>query len=387
MIPPASQIVDSSRNVWTLSGGVVLEQGSAAGYSANVTELLYQNGVIYQENSAGNWWSWTNGAWVSASNPLTVASSSPTPAPSFSNGYDGVISVNSAGLMVNGAGVPIELRGSNMPMDSQIMGSWPNQPFGGYAGAGGPPWATYATWKPNVMRITVNTGAWLNVNMGVFTSSSTPSAPSWMANCNPTSSSSSVIPISGCVAGDPALTYKAAILSMIKAARSIGAYVIINAHWSAPAFTFNGVRNFMGSYGQPLFLDYDMGLPYWTAGVRAGPTDATGNPSTGIVAWLMENAKNPATGNINDIIFELFNEPFLDGQTVNANTAPGGTGTPLTNEQVMLNGGWVSGYSNQYIGTGRGGVGCPNNLDGPSGQPGTTSDAYTFNYWWRAAGT
>jgi hypothetical protein len=285
-------------------------------------------------------------------------------------GYDGAIAVNSGGRLVNGSGTPIQLRGINVDgMDSQIMGGWPSNPWGSIAGAGGPPWPTIKTWKANFVRLPVNVGAFLNLNQGVLTGGPTNAA--WTG---------------AQVAGDPNLVYRQALLAAIQGARSIGCYIVIDVHWAAPKFTLGGVTNFMGAFGQPMFLDYDTSYPFWTAAAGAGPVDATGKASTGLVAWLQANAVNPVTGNINDIIFELFNEPFLDGQSVNCNTAQNGTGTALSNEQVMLNGGWVSGFSNQYVGTGRGGTGCPNSVCGASGQPGTTTDAYTFNYWWRAAG-
>jgi hypothetical protein len=62
-IPSATQITDAQLNVWTVASGVIYENGSLAGYSANVVLLLYYNGVIYQENSAGGWWSWVNSNW------------------------------------------------------------------------------------------------------------------------------------------------------------------------------------------------------------------------------------------------------------------------------------------------------------------------------------
>ena len=49
------------------SGGVVYENGAKAGYSANVTSLVYEDGVIYQENSADDWWSWNGSGWVGTS--------------------------------------------------------------------------------------------------------------------------------------------------------------------------------------------------------------------------------------------------------------------------------------------------------------------------------
>ena len=71
-IPSAAQIIDSADNVWAVSGGIIYENGVPAGYSNNVTLLLYENAIIYQENSSGNWWSWNGTTWVASSNPPTV---------------------------------------------------------------------------------------------------------------------------------------------------------------------------------------------------------------------------------------------------------------------------------------------------------------------------
>jgi hypothetical protein len=80
-IPSATQIIDSGANVWTVSGGVIDENGALAGYSNNVTLLLYDNKTIYQENSAGGWWSWNGSTWVSSSDPRTSSSPSGTAIP------------------------------------------------------------------------------------------------------------------------------------------------------------------------------------------------------------------------------------------------------------------------------------------------------------------
>jgi hypothetical protein len=80
-IPSATNIVDSSGNTWSVSGGVIYENGALAGYSASVTKLLYDNSTIYQENSAAGWWSWNGGAWVATSDPSKVPSVSGTNIP------------------------------------------------------------------------------------------------------------------------------------------------------------------------------------------------------------------------------------------------------------------------------------------------------------------
>ncbi len=69
ILPGATQITDGSGNVWTVVGGVAYENGTEA-YSANVTELLYEKGGIYQENSAGSWYSWDGSGWRVSSAPF-----------------------------------------------------------------------------------------------------------------------------------------------------------------------------------------------------------------------------------------------------------------------------------------------------------------------------
>jgi hypothetical protein len=68
-------IIDGTGDKWTVTGGVVYKNGTPAGSSANVTEIAYVNNVIWQENSARLWWSWTGAGWSSG----TGISTSPLP--------------------------------------------------------------------------------------------------------------------------------------------------------------------------------------------------------------------------------------------------------------------------------------------------------------------
>ena len=88
-IPAARQIIDASGSVWTVSAGVIYANAALAGYSNAVTLLLYDNAVIYQENSAGGWWSWNGSTWVSSSDPRKVASRSGTSIPATTQITDG----------------------------------------------------------------------------------------------------------------------------------------------------------------------------------------------------------------------------------------------------------------------------------------------------------
>jgi endoglucanase len=69
-------LCDSSGNMWAITNlGTITINGTAAGYSANVIELAYVNGVIWQENSSKLWWSWVGGTWT----PTSGTSTSPLP--------------------------------------------------------------------------------------------------------------------------------------------------------------------------------------------------------------------------------------------------------------------------------------------------------------------
>jgi hypothetical protein len=61
-IPAASQIVDNTGVVWTVNSGVSYENGYGDG-GANITLLLYYNGVIYAQVTNGTWWSHGSGSW------------------------------------------------------------------------------------------------------------------------------------------------------------------------------------------------------------------------------------------------------------------------------------------------------------------------------------
>jgi hypothetical protein len=52
-----SAITDQSGNTWTIANGQVVVDGAADATTANVIQLAYVNGLIWQENSQGLWWS------------------------------------------------------------------------------------------------------------------------------------------------------------------------------------------------------------------------------------------------------------------------------------------------------------------------------------------
>jgi uncharacterized membrane protein YgcG len=119
---PGASIVDGSGNVWSLEGPasnlVIYENGALAGYSANVTELLYVNHVVSQENTAGGWWDWANGGWKGESDPSGACSGSGSSSGGSSSGSgsssggggSGGFSVSS-GQIIGPDGSPFVARG------------------------------------------------------------------------------------------------------------------------------------------------------------------------------------------------------------------------------------------------------------------------------------
>jgi hypothetical protein len=145
-ISTATQIVDSAGHIWTVKSGVVDENGTAAGTTSGVTTLLYWNGKVYQQTSAG-WWSWNGSAWVTASDPRGPASTGSTgdtgstggttvlsgdwATYNISNGpYWAYNSIWNKGGLVNGKDFTqsLTLDNANFPNGSVLAWSWPNTP-------------------------------------------------------------------------------------------------------------------------------------------------------------------------------------------------------------------------------------------------------------------
>ncbi len=69
-ISASTAIIDSNKNIWTFLDGVIYENGIAVGSTANVTELIYLDQVVYEETSAGAYYAYNgNGSWIDSSNP------------------------------------------------------------------------------------------------------------------------------------------------------------------------------------------------------------------------------------------------------------------------------------------------------------------------------
>ena len=134
-------------------------------------------------------------------------------------------------------------------------------------------------WKVNAIRFPLNEGSWLGY----------PTYDSYGVFKNP----------------DPSSNYRQTVIATVNRATAAGLYVILDLHWSAP-----------GNYlpiGQPQMADTDHSLNFWNE-----------------IANTFKSYPN--------VIFELFNEPYLIG-----------SGVTDTSDQwsIWRNGGTVSYYVRQ----------------------------------------
>jgi hypothetical protein len=77
-------ITDAKGNRWTItSGGQVAVNGVADATTANVTEIAYVNGNIWQENTSKMWWNETSpgSGWLPANGTPTSPLPAPAPPP------------------------------------------------------------------------------------------------------------------------------------------------------------------------------------------------------------------------------------------------------------------------------------------------------------------
>ena len=97
-------ITDTAHNRWTITaGGQVAVNGLTDSSTRNVIELAWVKGVIWQRNTAGNWYSKT-----STSAPWTVGTKvSPLPSARLlgtGRGWDSALAAISSGIILQGRG-------------------------------------------------------------------------------------------------------------------------------------------------------------------------------------------------------------------------------------------------------------------------------------------
>jgi hypothetical protein len=299
MIPSATQIVDAALNVWSVSGGVVQQDGVAAGYTSNVVLLLYFGGAIYQENKSCLWWGWNGNTWVSTANPApgmtpacttavaTVPSSPPvssppttTPSTTTPTGNFG-IQVKGDRFVSAADGSTVQIVGTNISgLETGSDSRWAS-----FANAGTGFWSKVLNYDGkgvNAVRLPLNEASWLNYTC--YDSGTGAAGKLYSAAAG------------GGYTPDPAGVYQATVKKAVADASAAGLYVILDLHWASPN---NAAGQPLCPIGQPGYADADHSLAFWKS--------------------LADTFKgNPA------VIFELFNEPF--GSNVYGNWVNGSSG-------------------------------------------------------------
>jgi endoglucanase len=222
--------------------------------------------------------------------PQALADSAPSAPVAFVIPPPGTFSVHISGAhLVDGNGNVVQLRGVNVSgLEGVAIIGWnPKDPWGGI-GKPLPDWKAMKTWGVNAVRLPLNEASWRGGNCtdeGGFSFT-------YVNGVQTQDKPGQVIQT------DPGNNYQATVIASVNSATAAGLYVILDLHLSAPGGACPTTQNAMA--------DADHSVTFWTSLANA----FKGYPS---------------------VVFELFNEPFLD-QTSLQDHAPwpdllNGTGT------------------------------------------------------------
>jgi len=231
---------------------------SSAGVSASRSSSTSSASSSTSSSSSAN-------SSASSSSSSSSVSSSPSSGSALSIHVDGK-------LLKDGAGNVIQLRGVNlMGFEYTAISGW--SPANPYPQLPETSWGAMHTWKVNAIRIPINSASWFNI---------------------------SCVDGTGAIRdADPGNNYQSTLRAVVDRATQEGLYVILDLHWSAPndaARAVNGVSA-MCAIDQNPVADADYALPFWTE-----------------LATAYKNYPN--------VLFELFNEPYLNSWG-NAPASPG----------------------------------------------------------------
>jgi hypothetical protein len=291
MIPSAARIVDSALNIWTLSGGVVYENGKAAGSTAGITLVLYFGGTVYQQNKNCLWSSWNGSAWVSTSNPASSitpgcgasVATAPSTTPTTTVTPTGAFGIQVKGNKFVSAkdGSTVQIVGTNISgLETGMNWRWAS-----FANAGAAFWSKVLNWggkDVNTVRLPLNEASWLNYTC--YDSGTGASGGLYTAASG------------GGYTPDPNNAYQATVRKAVADATAAGLYVILDLHWGSPD---NAAGQPLCPIGQPGFADNAHSIAFW----KSVADTFKGNPA---------------------VMFELFNEPF--GSNVYGDWVSGASG-------------------------------------------------------------
>jgi endoglucanase len=198
--------------------------------------------------------------------------------------------------LVDGSGNTVQLRGVNVAgLEGVAIGGWdPGNPWGGDTGTTTPDWTLMQTWGVNAVRIPLNEASWRGgscIDVGGF--------GVHFVNGVKTQNTPGEL-----VSADPGANYQATVATTVAQATAAGLYVILDLHLAAPSNVCPNIQSPMA--------DADNSINFWTSLAGAFKSNA-------------------------GVIFELFNEPFLD-QGPLTGTAPW---------PALINGGTFTSYQAQ----------------------------------------
>jgi endoglucanase len=177
-------------------------------------------------------------------------------------------------------------------LDGVAIQGWdPSNPWGGDTGTTTPNWALMKTWGVNAVRLPINEASWLGKNCVDVGGSGVHYVNGVKTQNTPGET----------VKADPGGNYQATVATSVSQATAAGLYVILDLHLAAPGNVCPNMQNAMA--------DADNSITFWTSLATA----FKGYPS---------------------VLFELFNEPFLD-------QAPLKGSTPWA---ALMNGGTLTSY-------------------------------------------
>jgi endoglucanase len=192
---------------------------------------------------------------------------------------------------VDGAGNPVQLRGVNVSgLESVAIFGWdPSNPWGSQTGTPTPDWKLIKTWGVNIVRLPLNEASWLGLTCIDVGGMGWTVTNGVKTQNNPGAT----------IKADPGGNYQATVASSVASATAAGLYVILDLHLAAPSNACPNIQNAMA--------DAEHSIAFWTS-----------------VATAFKGSPN--------VLFELFNEPFLDMTSELADNTPwpdllNGTGT------------------------------------------------------------
>ena len=244
--------------------------------------------------------------------------------PGTFSGYDGVIQVF-GGKLCNGNQSPIILAGGNLQgLDYvSVQGGTNPWDFGGGNNPGAPNWPLYASYGMNCVRLQITGASWLGDTVYDISGGN-----SWGPGRS----------------ADPGNNFRQTVIDAVASANKYGMYVMIALQGTAPDLTLGGVTHHLAPNAVMAVGDVNS-LRFWQSIAATFGTQAT--PPTSSIGPI-NNAS---------VIFDLLNEPHPSYNYGPYKSGAGGTGSTLTAEQVLLNGGYGGQWPYSNLGSNGGASG------------------------------